>query len=644
MDRSKKDRKTSLNFRIIIIVLILAFMVFAIAMMLAPRSSIAHNGKITLSSEDFRQNETVSLDGDWEFYWDQLLTPADFTRDKLPHMDSLMKVPGTWDEKETGTQVYPNHGVVTYRLCLNYPSIIKEPALRVQGVATAYKLYVNGKLMAEVGTVSKNPSDFKDGMESLVIDLPKDTKTLELIFQVANLDYAKGGLRASPIFGSKQVLEQQKMILLALQLLFIGSIFIFAIYYLFIFLLQSKNKTALLFSLLCFNTAIRSLFWGTTPVMIFFSKIPFEVSSFINYLTGYNLIPLMVLFVLSLYPLEYKKTILRLVLLPTLFFDLLLFTPPPFMSLFTNYLYIVILLQMVYVISVLVKAVMHKRDNAILMFIVIGVFVLTIIQDILRYKGIGGMQVAYMFLYGNFAVIMAMSFVQVRIQANTHKKLLLYNEKLVEADRLKDKIMETEMSFLHAQIKPHFLYNALDAIANVCEEDGEKASELIVDLSIYLRESLEFNSLDKMVRIGKELEFVRIYFNIEQARFGEKIQLLEAIEVSLDSQVPALILQPLVENAVRHGISKKPLCGKVTIRATQMPEGISIEIEDDGVGIEGDILALLLSDERKDKGVGLLNIHNRLLSLYGNGLEISSKVGSGTCVKLVIPNGGKKQL
>ena len=82
-----------------------------------------------------------------------------------------------------------------------------------------------------------------------------------------------------------------------------------------------------------------------------------------------------------------------------------------------------------------------------------------------------------------------MSFVQVRQQANTYKKLILYTEKLVEADRLKDRIMATEMSFLQAQIKPYFLYNASDAIANVCEKDGKKAGKLIIDLAIYLRGS-----------------------------------------------------------------------------------------------------------------------------------------------------------
>ncbi|MBP1638060.1 MAG: putative regulator of cell autolysis, partial [Bacteroidetes bacterium] len=365
---------TRLNWRIVFIIVFIAMMLFALGKMYSSGSESVDNGKLDLTSVDFKQNELVALNGHWEFYWDKLLTSKDFIAKQPPPIDSLMKVPGTWDDRKAGTKVYPHRGVATYRLRLNYPSTLKDPALRIQNVATAYKLYANGRLIEEVGKVSDKPSDFKDGEESLILDLPKDTQELELIFQVANLNYARGGLREGPVFGSKQVLERQKMILFALQLFFIGSVFIFSIYYFLLFLLQTKNKTALLFSMLCFNTALRSLIWGEAPLVIFFPNVSFDVRIYINYLTGYNLVPIMILFVLSIYPLEYKKTILGLVLLPTLFFDVLLLTPPQFMSSFTNYLYVLILLQMIYIMGVLIKVVLHKRDNAILMFIAIYVF------------------------------------------------------------------------------------------------------------------------------------------------------------------------------------------------------------------------------------------------------------------------------
>jgi len=156
---------------------------------------------------------------------------------------------------------------------------------------------------------------------------------------------------------------------------------------------------------------------------------------------------------------------------------------------------------------------------------------------------------------------------------------------------------------------------------------------------MYLRGSLVFNHLDKMSTIEKELEFLATYFNIEQARFGQKIQLLKEIESPIDYQIPVLILQPLVENAVRHGISKKIGGGTVCVKIKQTNEGMFIEIKDDGVGIEDEKLAMLLSETEISPSVGLRNIHNRLLRLYGRGLDISSEAGRGTSVRLVIPVG-----
>lgn len=617
-------------------------MIFALYMMFSKSSGLVINGKVDLSDINFTQNKLINLGGQWEFYWDRLLTPEEFTLKHKPQMNSLMKVPGTWDDRGAGTHVYPHRGVATYRLHLKYPSTLKDPALHIQSVATAYKLYANGKLIAEVGKVSDKLSDFKDDEESLILDLPKDSQEIELIFQVGNLNYARGGLRESPVLGSKQAFMQQKMILLALQLFFIGSVFMFAIYYFFLFMLQRKNKTALLFSMLCFITALRSLIWGEAPLLIFLPNASFNLRLYINYFTGYNFMPIMILFVLSIYPLEYKKRILGLVLLPSLFFEGLLMTSPEFMSLFTNYLYVVILLQMIYILSVMVKAVLHRRDNAIVMFITMGIFILAINQDLLKYNALSGINLSNVFLYGNFVVIMAMSFVQARQQANTHQKLVLYNENIIEADRLKDKIMETEMSFLQAQIKPHFLYNALDAIANVCEKNGKQGSSLILDLAIYLRRSLQFNSLDKKGKIETEIEFVDTYFNIEQARFGEKIQLIKEIEIPLDYQIPILIIQPIVENAVRHGISKKSEGGTVYLRMKSTTDAIYIEIVDDGVGMDEEKCESLLRDDGIKQSVGLLNIHYRLLKFYGIGLEIKSRVGHGTSVKIVIPEGEKQ--
>ncbi|KLU66389.1 sensor histidine kinase YpdA [Desulfosporosinus acididurans] len=636
MDLKTVWTKISSKYRIMLVIIVPAIMIYTlINVLLFSSAIIVHDGKADLSGIDFSHNTLVALDGQWEFYWNKLLMPEDFKPGHRPQMDSFMKVPGVWSDN-AGTH-YACQGIATYRLSLYYPSTLKDPALRIQSVANAYKLYVNGQLMAKVGSALNSKANFKNDDEIVIIDLPKDTQKIDLVFQVGNLNCATGGLRFAPVFGSKQVLEQQRMMMLILQLLLMGGVLIFGIHYFFLFLLQTKNKTALFFAVFCFLTAVRSLIWGEIPLVIVFPNVSPNLKMYINYLTGYNYVAMVILFVYSIYPLEFNKKIMSLILLPSLVFDVfLMIAIPEIMSFYTNYLYILLLLQMLYIMGVLMKAVLRKRDNAVLMFTAICILIWAMNEDIANFILIGSTNLSCVFLLGNFVVILAMSFVQARQQAMNHKKLILYNEKLLEADRLKDKIMATEMSFLQAQIKPHFLYNALSAIANVCEKDAKQAGKLIIDLAIYLRGSLGFNNLDKMVTIEKELEFVDTYFNIEQARFGQKIQLCKKIEISLDFQMPVLILQPLVENAVRHGISKKPEGGTVTVQMMQKDGNIYIKIEDDGVGINGDKLAAILSGHDNIQGVGFLNIHNRLLKLYGRGLEISSEPGY-TCVKFSIP-------
>lgn len=623
------------KWRILIVIIVPAIMLYSLVIMLLPSAVITNNGRADLSGMDFSKNKLVSLGGQWEFYWNRLLTPEDFNSGQSPKMDSLMKVPGTWSDN-VGTH-YTRQGIATYRLSLSYPSTLKDPALRIQYVANAYKLYVNGRLVEEVGSSLDDKTSFKNDDKIAIIDLPKDSQKLDLVFQVGNLNCATAGLRAAPVFGSKQVLEEQRMIMLILQMLFIGGVLIFGFHYFFLFLLQTNNKTALFFAIFCFITALRSLILGEIPLQILFPDVSPELRMYINYSTGYNYVAILILFVHSIYPFEFNKKIMALFLLPSLVFDaFLLISSPQTMTFYTNYLYILLLLQMLYILRVLMKSILRKRDNAVLMFVAICILIWAMNVDIINFVLIGSVYLSCMFLLGNFAVILSMSYVQASQQAMNHKKLIFYNENLLEADKLKDKIMATELSFLQAQIKPHFLYNALSAIANVCEKDGKQAGKLIIDLAIYLRGSLEFNNLDKMMTMEKELEFVDTYFHIEQARFGQKIKLQKEIGIPLDVQLPVLIIQPLVENAVRHGISKKPGGGTVTVRMMQKDENICIEIEDDGVGINSEKLSGLLNGSGPDKGVGLLNIHNRLLKLYGRGLEISSEPGR-TCVKLLIP-------
>ncbi len=198
--------------------------------------------------------------------------------------------------------------------------------------------------------------------------------------------------------------------------------------------------------------------------------------------------------------------------------------------------------------------------------------------------------------------------------------------------------MEAELSFLQAQIKPHFLFNSLSVIAALSTKEPQRAEELLYDLSDYLRGSFDFENYNGVVPLSNELTTVQAYVSIEKERFKGKLKVEYDIDESISIAVPMLIIQPLVENAIRHGVSKKPEGGTVRLSIRQNGVCTVITVEDDGVGIPAQKLSGLLDKKDVKSGVGLSNIQRRMILHYGHGLELRSTEGRGTTVILEIPD------
>lgn len=205
---------------------------------------------------------------------------------------------------------------------------------------------------------------------------------------------------------------------------------------------------------------------------------------------------------------------------------------------------------------------------------------------------------------------------------------------------LKDSVeqaLQSELSFLRAQIKPHFLYNALNTIIGLCPRDPNKASNLLTELSCFLRGSFDFQSKEKFVALEKEMELVQSYVAIEKARFEERLTVKYEVDEDIRFNIPPLTIQPLVENAIRHGVMKRVEGGTVTVSVKLDQASICITIEDNGVGMPEDKLATLLNENGEKRGVGLANIDQRLKKIYGTGLTVLSKQGQGTKVIMKLP-------
>lgn len=209
---------------------------------------------------------------------------------------------------------------------------------------------------------------------------------------------------------------------------------------------------------------------------------------------------------------------------------------------------------------------------------------------------------------------------------------------LGELDASRSRLMEAEVRALRAQISPHFIYNSLTAIASFVRTDPDRARELLLDFADFTRYS--FRRLGDYTTLEEELDSIRRYLVLEQARFGERlgVTLRIAPEV-LPVTVPVLSLQPLVENAVRHGLAPRPEGGSVTITGRDLDREALITIEDDGVGEDPERIRRVLAGDASLDSVGLFNVDERLRSTFGNdyGLVVETAPGAGTKVTVRVP-------
>ena len=226
------------------------------------------------------------------------------------------------------------------------------------------------------------------------------------------------------------------------------------------------------------------------------------------------------------------------------------------------------------------------------------------------------------------------SLLQIQLEINTLKEQAVL-------------LSEAEVKVLQAQINPHFLFNALNTISYYCRSNPERAKDLIIYLAQYYRHSLNNESV--FINFKQEIKHIQAYVNIEMARFGERLKVTYNIPDYLDFNLPCLILQPLVENAIKHGVLPRENGGTVEIGAAPHGRNVRLYVYDNGVGIPREKLPHLLEVEpspvwEEDNGpqrksVGLQNVHKRLLAYYGesSGLQITSSENAWTMVFFEIP-------
>jgi two-component system, LytTR family, sensor kinase len=205
---------------------------------------------------------------------------------------------------------------------------------------------------------------------------------------------------------------------------------------------------------------------------------------------------------------------------------------------------------------------------------------------------------------------------------------------LSEMEAQGERLARAELRALRAQISPHFIYNALAAVASFIHSRPEEARELLTEFAEFIRYA--FARQRAYVTVADELRYVEKYLRLEQARFGERLKVRVQVDPEvLQAVLPVLSLQPLVENAVRHGVERQPEGGLVTIEGIDLGNDVALRVSDSGDGIDPERVRDALAGE--GPGIGLGNVHGRLQSTFGEGYGLEVESGPGTTVVMTLP-------
>lgn len=265
----------------------------------------------------------------------------------------------------------------------------------------------------------------------------------------------------------------------------------------------------------------------------------------------------------------------------------------------------------------------REKTNRILLITYVFVYT-AIVFDI---AGVG-----YHRFYSGICFKVAFLAMLLIILLRSAKQVIINGQASLRVKKLEKELEESRISVMLSQIQPHFLYNVLGTIRSLCRKDPEQAWSALGDFSKYLQGNMSALENRQLICFESELRHIETYLKLEKIRLGEKLSILYDVQVR-DFMLPPLTIQPLVENAVKHGIFNRPGGGEIILRTSQEGDQIIISVEDNGIGFDPD--APLKQDE-EHVHVGLTNVRSRLKKMTGGQMMIESTLGKGTKVTVRI--------
>lgn len=588
------------------------------------------NGSLDLSG--WNRQGIVSLSGNWKFYPFHFIQNSEADAEKYP--SSFLAVPSVWNDQETDGSKMPGFGYATYRLKITGLKKGENIAMRISPMSTSYDFYIDGQKMASCGRVGTSPEQSTPYYNVRVIHCIAQGPTMDLVAHVSNYVYDRGGMWFTPALGTPEAIDGQAAATEHRDWFVLGAIMIIAFSSVMTAVLRKFWKEIPFFLLLCLFVAVRITLTGSYIIDL----VPFgsrlDVNVRLEYLTLIWIPTSYMLLSRRQFPDLFRRWPEKAACVYASVASLLILLLP--ISVFVRIKLIAefyIFLNYGYSLLKLFPAFFRGCRNVPPVLIGTFLFGTSIVYDFLLqncYIGSSSVEfgpLGFLFFLGCEAFLIARQYSDAVAEKELAMKKVLVLQKEASA---------AELKFLKSQIRPHFINNALNAIISILRTDAAEARKLLVEFSKYLRCCYDFNNLEDTVPIENELSFVRSYLALEKARFRDKL----CVEYRIDDvsiAIPPLVLEPLVENAVIHGIRNKPNGGTVLIYILDGENTVRIGVRDDGVGIAPERVEGLLSGSSGTRGVGIFNINQRLSKLYGISLQIENAADGGADIYMLIP-------
>lgn len=562
------------------------------------------------------------LRGNWEFYYEQLLSEQE-----IPAKSDCIAVPGSWAGSPLHTTVYPNGGYASYRCCIKGLNYTDALTITVPNLACAYRVYADGVLVAESGTISKV---YGETVTSASVQKEKvylDAGTHEIVIEVSADSFS--GLYLTPMITDFAFETAYTNAFSALRFALIGII-VYAALVLAVFSSHSKIRyfspwLTVLFLVLGLHILISTEGYAVLQPLLW--NLSYEKMFLISFADTFIIKLISIIYFRD--ELKLKVSLQSMALLSVSF--LLVFISVDFLpnAVYTNYYYLIMQLFStvadLYLMNKLCQRLAAGQKNAGLLccaylFLLVGLTV-----DALYTGG------AMPFRCSSFMPVAFALFALFITIIYARNAMVIYKN-AQQAKALERELEKADMAVMISQIQPHFLYNALNTIKSLIRRDPKTAEKAVIDFSYYLRGNMDSLTHLEPIPFRTELQHIQYYCNIELLRFADKLK-IEYDIAEENFTVPTLSVQPLVENAIKHGVTKRPEGGTVTISTRKDAENYIVTVADDGVGF--DPAANFADDGRSH--VGLSNIRYRFENMMHATVTVESTPSVGTTVTVYIP-------